>query len=293
MNQGSKRSKKPLTLHQLIYNGEEILTAHHKADAFIDAELLALHVLGYTKLERILNANLQVKDKDIALYKHYIKKRCQGIPLQYITNEQEFMGLPFYVDPDVLIPRQDTETLVEVLIEQSKQTPFNRIIEVGVGSGCISISLAKFLDNVTITGIDISTKALKIATKNAKINKVEDQIQWIHGDLLKDYKEGEKVDLIVSNPPYITTKDYHALDAEVKEHEPIIALEGGQDGLDFYRKITAQAKKYLVKGGTLAYEIGYNQGQAVMALLNKEGFIEVETIKDLTGKGRVVLGQIG
>lgn len=288
----NQRSKKLLTLHQLIHSGEEILTAHHKADASIDAELLALYVLGYTKLERILNANLQVKKDDITLYKYYIKKRCQGIPLQYITNEQEFMGLSFYVDSNVLIPRQDTETLVEVLIEKSKQTPFNQIIEVGVGSGCISISLAKFLNYARITGIDISMEALKIAEKNAKANKVENQIQWICGDLLKGYNEEKKVDLIVSNPPYITTQDYYALDPDIKEHEPIIALDGGQDGLDFYRKITTQAKKHLVQGGMLAYEIGYNQGQAVMNILKKQGFIEVEIIRDLAHKDRIILGRI-
>lgn len=281
-----------MILHQLIRNGEEVLAAHHKADAAIDAELLALHVLGYTKLQRILNANLEVKQEDVILYRQYIKKRCQGIPLQYIIKEQEFMGLAFYVDPDVLIPRQDTETLVEVLIERAKQKPFHRIIEVGVGSGCISISLAKFLNKVTITGIDISSKALKIAEKNAKTNKVEDYIQWVQGDLLEGYKKDEKVDLIVSNPPYITTEDYHALDPDVKDHEPIIALEGGQDGLDFYRRITIQAKEHLVKGGMLAYEIGYNQGQAVMDLLNQQGFIDIEIIKDLTNKDRVVLGKI-
>ena len=287
----SQGRKKPLRLHQLIRKGEKILADHYKVDAAIDSELLALHVLGCTRLERILNADLQVKEEDLALYMYYIKKRCQGIPLQYITKEQEFMGLPFYVDPYVLIPRQDTETLVEVIIEKSKQTPFNRIIEIGVGSGCISISLAKYLKGVTITGIDISKNALKIAEKNARINKVEKDIQWVHGNLLKDYKSDQKVDLIVSNPPYIKTEDYHKLDPDIKKHEPIIALEAGQDGLDFYRRITTQARHYLAKGGMLAYEIGYDQGQAVMDLLNKHGFVDLELIKDLAHKDRVVLGR--
>ena len=286
------RKNNPLTLHQLIHNGKETLAAHHKADAHIDAELLALYLLGYTKLDRILNANKQVKDEDITKYNGYILKRCQGIPLQYITNEQEFMGLSFYVDSDVLIPRQDTETLVEVLMEKAKKAPFNRIIEIGVGSGCISISLAKFLEDVEITGIDISKRALAIAEKNAISNNVQERIQWIHSDLLMDYTGDKKIDLIVSNPPYITTDDYHALDLDVKGHEPILALEGGIDGLDFYRKITTQAKEYLTQGGMLAYEIGYNQGEAVAELLKENGFTQIEIIKDLAHKDRIVLGRL-
>ena len=286
------KKNNPLTLHQLIHNGKETLMGQHKADAHIDAELLALHVLGYTKLDRILNANRQVEDEDMIRYNSLIEQRCQGIPLQYITNEQEFMGLSFYVDSDVLIPRQDTETLVEVLIEKSKERPFNRIIEIGVGSGCISISLAKFLQNVKITGIDISKKALIIAERNAKANHVEDCINWIHSDLLMDYKGDKDVDLIVSNPPYITTDDYHALDLDVRGHEPILALEGGLDGLDFYRKITTQSKEYLARGGMLAYEIGYNQGKAVAGLLKENGFTQIEVIKDLAHKDRIVLGRL-
>ena len=286
------REKNPLTLHQLIHNGKETLAAHHKADAHIDAELLALYVLGCTKLDRILNANKQVEDEDIIRYNGYIEKRCQGVPLQYITNEQEFMGLSFYVDSDVLIPRQDTETLVEVLIEKAREKPFNHIIEIGVGSGCISISLAKYLDGVRITGIDISKKALAIAGKNAKANHVEDRIEWIHSNLLMDYTGQKKIDLIVSNPPYITTDDYHALDLDVKGHEPMLALEGGIDGLDFYRKITTQSKEYLTQGGMLAYEIGYNQGDAVAELLKENGFTQIEIIKDLAHKDRIVLGRL-
>lgn len=288
-----RKKNNPLTLHQLIHSGKETLIAHHKADAHIDAELLALYVLGYTKLERILNANKQVEEEDIIRYKGYIDKRSQGIPLQYITNEQEFMGLSFYVDPSVLIPRQDTETLVETLIERYKQTPFNQIIEIGVGSGCISISLAKFLGDVRITGIDISKEALVIAEKNAKTNQVQERIKWVHGDILTGYTGGRNVDLIVSNPPYISTHEYNALDPDVKEREPMLALEGGADGLDFYRKITSQSKEYLTQGGMLAYEIGYNQGESVVALLEESGFTQIEIIKDLAHKDRVVLGRLG
>ena len=279
-----------LTVHQLVKEGHQALEDSHKANARIDSELLARHVLGYTRLELILNSNLDVSEEDQETYRECISKRGSGIPLQYITNEQEFMGLPFYVDENVLIPRQDTETLVEILIERGKQKPFEKIIEVGVGSGCISISLAKFLPNVEITGIDISTKALDIARRNAKKNQVENRIVWVCGDVLNDYELEKPVDLIVSNPPYITSKDCGELEEDVKGHEPMLALDGGEDGLGFYRKITKQAKNYLTQGGMLAYEIGYNQSKDVSDIMAENGFVAIEEIKDLACRDRIVIG---
>lgn len=278
-----------VTVHELVKGGYEALQNCNKANPNIEAEILALHILGYTKLERILNANRLVSEEEEDQYNKYISKRCSGIPLQYITKEQDFMGLSFYVDEHVLIPRQDTETLVETLLEKAKVKSFKRMIEIGVGSGCISISLAKFLPHVQITGIDISPGALEIAEKNAKANQVEDQIQWIQSNLFDHYRGGP-VDLIVSNPPYITSKDYNELEAEVKDHEPMLALEAGQDGLGFYREITKQAKKHLVRGGILAYEIGYNQSAEVSSILEENDFLQIQEIKDLAGKDRIVLG---
>lgn len=279
-----------LTLHQLIKAGQKELELCAKANPSIDAELIALHILGYTKLELILNSKLPVSKEDAQTYKDYISKRCSGIPLQYITNEQEFMGLSFYVDENVLIPRQDTETLIETLIEKSNHKPFKHIVEVGVGSGCISISLAKFLPEVQITGIDISLKALEVAKKNAKNNQVENRIKWICGDILNGYQPDQKLDLIVSNPPYITSKDCSELDKDVKDHEPMLALDGGADGLIFYREITKQAKDILVQGGMLAYEIGYNQSKDVRSIMEEHGFVQIEEIKDLACHDRIVLG---
>ncbi len=279
-----------LTAHQLVKEGCKTLEDCNKENAKIDSELLALYVLGYTRLELILNYNLEVSRQDQEVYNNYISRRCGGTPLQYITNEQEFMGLPFYVDENVLIPRQDTETLVEILIERGKLKSFKRIIEVGVGSGCISISLAKFLPETKITGIDISQEALKIAQKNAEKNQVESNVEWVYGDLLKDFKSKELVDLIVSNPPYITSEDCSELEEDVREHEPMLALDGGEDGLGFYREITKQAKNYLIKGGMLAYEIGYNQSKDVSQIMKENGFVQIEEIKDLAYKERIVIG---
>lgn len=281
---------KLLTLHELISQGQVRLGLCNKTDANIDAELIALHILGYTKLERILNAQEIISSDDTDTFWNYIAKRCSGVPLQYITNEQEFMGLPFYVDENVLIPRQDTETLVEKLIEISRDKQFKNIIEIGVGSGCISISLAKFMPDAHIVGIDISPHALEIAKKNSRINKVESRIKWIEADILNNYRFDGKVDLIVSNPPYITTKDCSKLEEDVRDYEPMLALDGGEDGLIFYREITKQAKNHLVKGGVLAYEIGYNQGEDVRRIMDENGFEEIEVIKDLVCKDRIVLG---
>lgn len=282
---------KLVTVHEMIEEGSKRLEGCKKANFQVEAELLALYVLGYTKLERILKANKKVAREDEDIYWEYISKRCLGIPLQYITEEQEFMGLPFYVDSNVLIPRQDTETLIETIIDKSKETPFKNIIEIGTGSGCISISLAKFLPYSKITAVDISENALKIARKNAKINQVEDRIKWIQGDLLSNYISDKKIDLIVSNPPYIRTQDCMVLDREVREHEPNLALDGGQDGLDFYRKITSQSKEYLKENGILAYEIGHDQSNDVYNILKSNGFTRIRQIKDLAGKDRVVLGR--
>ena len=284
------KSNKQVTLRELIQAGEQRLRFCHKADASIDAKLLASYVLGYSNLELILNSNLEVSQEDEVAYEGYISQRCSGRPLQHITKEQEFMGLTFYVDHHVLIPRQDTETLIEVLVEKSRSKPFKKIIEVGVGSGCISISLAKFIPSAQITGLDISKEALEIAKKNAINNQVDHQIEWVYGDLLKDYKAKDKVDLIVSNPPYITSNDCCGLEADVREYEPMLALDGGEDGLEFYREITKQAREYLVKGGLLAYEIGYNQSEDVRIIMERAGFAEIEQIKDLANKDRIVLG---
>lgn len=290
MSQSWNKTNYPVTVNEMIAYGAKLLKSYDKADANIDAELLALYILGYTKLERIMNASKEVEKSDFSQYKEYIEKRCSGIPLQYITHEQEFMGLPFYVDQNVLIPRQDTETLVETLIEKSKLKPFKNIIEIGVGSGCISISLAKFLPYANIVGIDISNKALEIASKNANKNGVADQIKWICSDLFNNYSGEKNIDLIVSNPPYITTEDCSILSEEIKKHEPMLALDGGMDGLDFYRQITIQAKKYLCIGGILAYEIGYNQANDISNILKDNGYKYIEVIKDLANKDRVVIG---
>lgn len=280
------------TIDQLYRWGTQELKNAGKEDAAIDAEILLLHVLECSKIDRILKARDQVQEEKQQKYENFIAKRATGIPTQHLTKEQEFMGLSFEVNGHVLIPRQDTETLVEKVLEIAKKRPIRRILEVGVGSGCISISLAHYLQQVSIVGIDISEKALEVARRNAFNNGVSESIEWVLSDVFSDFvcKE-ESFDILISNPPYIATDVCQGLMEEVRLHDPMNALDGGSDGLDFYRKITKQGKKYITHGGMLVYEIGYDQGEIVPQIMRENGFENVAVYKDLVGHDRVVLGE--
>jgi len=213
------------------------------------------------------------------------------MPIQYITNNQEFMKLNFYVDKNVLIPQPDTEILVEEVIEISKKINSKKILDLCTGSGAIGVSLAKYLPNCEITAVDISKKALQIAKKNAIINEVEKQITFISSDLFSNL-ESQKFDIIVSNPPYIKRNDIENLEEQVKK-EPLIALDGGEDGLDFYKKIIKEAHKYLVSEGYLCLEIGYNQKDEVIKLIEKEEtFKNIYSKKDLYGIDRIIIAEM-
>lgn len=228
----------------------------------------------------------EIDDKTKEKFKLAIIKKQNGIPLQYITHKQDFMGLCFYVDENVLIPRVDTEILVEEVIEIAKNTENIKILDMCTGSGAIAISLAKYLPNAKISASDKSIKALKIAKENAKNNNVK--IDFIESDLFKNINH--KYDIVVSNPPYIETEVIKTLDVEV-QNEPLMALDGGKDGLDFYRIIANEVKEYLNKDGYLAFEIGYNQREAVTEILNKEGYVNIYSKKDYGGNNRIVVGK--
>lgn len=280
------------TLHELIKQGEEILAAYHKPDAIIDARLLMCYLLGCKDITLILNRDEMISPHVEESYMYLIAKRTQGIPLQYITKSQEFMGLEFYVDERVLIPRQDTETLVEAILDIAKKESIHQVVEIGAGSGCISISLAHYRKDMDITAIDISQDALEVTLKNARYHHVEDRISCIKSDLFEAYKGGANtLDLIVSNPPYISREECKSLMREVEGYEPRIALTDGFDGLTFYRRISKEAKVFLKPNGIIAYEIGYNQSEDVTHILNQEGYYNIQTLKDLPGKDRVVIAR--
>lgn len=220
-----------------------------------------------------------------------IKKLINGIPLQHITHQQEFMKLNFYVDNNVLIPRADTEILVEEVIAIAKKTEAKKILDLCTGSGAIAVSLAKYIEKSQITAVDISEKALKIAQKNAMNNDVESQIIFVKSNLFENLPK-DKYDIIVSNPPYIKRRVINTLSKEVK-NEPTIALDGGEDGLDFYRKILKNGYEYLKYRGYICLEIGYDQKYDVIELIENEGkYRDTYSKKDLFNNDRVIVTRL-
>ena len=225
----------------------------------------------------------EVQMKQSADYQALIRRRSEGYPVQYLTGSTEFMGLPFLVNESVLIPRQDTEVLVETALAMMK--PECRLLDMCTGSGCILLSLAKLGTVAEGVGVDISEGALKVAERNRE-NLGLPQVRLVHSNLFESV-EGV-FDMIVSNPPYIPTEDIEDLMREVRDHEPHLALDGSKDGLLFYRKLAEESGRYLVPGGSLLFEIGYDQGEAVSQLLDQAGFKDIHVKKDLAGLDRVV-----
>ena len=283
-----------MTLKSLLAEGREVLTAAQIADADIDAWLLLQYVTGINRMMYLMEPDKSVSDEDTLAYREVIARRATHYPLQYITHTQEFMGLDFYVDERVLIPRQDTEVLVEMTLGFLKDGM--TVLDMCTGSGCILISLAANRRLASGLGVDLSEGALEVAQKNARANGL-DQLQWIQSSLFEafendlDKSDKLQVDVIVSNPPYIESEVIPTLMPEVRAHEPMMALDGFEDGLYFYREITANAPAYLKNKGYLLFEIGYNQGEAVADLMRMTGFVNIRIKKDLAGLDRVVYGQ--
>lgn len=275
-----------MTYQEAVKNGEKVLNLANVSDAKVDAWMLfemACKVdrnFYYLHMDEDITAEQQ-KEYEIAL-----KKRAEHIPLQYITGEQEFMGLKFKVNSNVLIPRQDTEVLVEEALKRIQ--PGMRVLDMCTGSGCIAVSIAKNVPHIEMHAVDISKQALNVAKDNAKLNEVS--VEFERSDLF-DNVTG-KYDVIVSNPPYIPTSEIPKLMPEVGSFEPVEALDGKEDGLYFYRRIVAECKEYLNPDGMIFFEIGYEQGADVSALLQEAGFSQVSVVKDLAHLDRVVFGKL-
>lgn len=289
-----------LIIKELLKIGETALEKAECMDPKLDAELLMLYLLSINKQQLFMKSPTLLDEKTCEAYFKLIDTRAGGMPVQYITGEQEFMGIPFLVNENVLIPRQDTETLVEeALSEIEKETGSGRtprggyqILDLCCGSGAIGVSLGKLLNHAKVTATDISKKALEVAEQNAKNAGVGKKIKFVESNLFATLRKGirgSKYHLIISNPPYIESEVIPTLQREVREHEPMIALDGGPDGLNFYRRIVEEAPDYLKKGGLLMLEIGHNQGIALRELIGEIGkYEEPEVIKDLAGHDRVV-----
>lgn len=279
-----------MNLKEILKYGKEELIKNNIEDASIIAKELAEYIFKITRAQMIANNDMEFSKDQTDNYINSIKKISTGIPIQYITNNQEFMNLNFYVDENVLIPQPDTETLVEEVINEYKEKKCE-ILDLCTGSGAIAISLAKYINESNIVASDISMKALQIAKLNAKKNLVRKKIEFIESDMFnKIYKDD--FDIIVSNPPYIKTKVIEELDKQVK-NEPYIALDGGADGLKFYKIIIENAYKYIKNEGKVFLEIGYDQKNELINLFKENNHYEnIYSKKDLGGNDRIIVATV-
>ncbi len=293
-----------VTVSQALKKGTDILkNANNEAPA-LEAGVIFCHITGKDKTFLYSHGGDNLAAESEKAFIDAIGRRAEGVPLQHITGFQEFMSLNFRVGPEVLIPRQDTETLVEAVIAHVKAADKKetrgpaeggpcsvRILDIGTGSGCIAISLAHYLEGCCVTAVDVSPAALELARANAADHKAGDKVKFVLSDLFSRLEKSESFDVIVSNPPYIPAMDIDNLQIEVKAHEPVLALDGGRDGMDYYRRITAQGVQYLNPGGLLAFEVGYGQAEAVRNIM-ESSFGRISVYKDLSGVERVVAGYL-
>ena len=286
--------QKTLTLKQLYKVGTVKLAEEGIEEFSLDAWYLLEYVTGVSKAMYFAEPERAVSEENADRYIDCIRRRAAHIPLQHITGEQEFMGYPFCVNEHVLIPRQDTEILVEEAIQVMR--PKMKVLDMCTGSGCIVLSILKmcrekyYMTDLQGIGADVSEEALKVARENGRRFGVP--VTWIQSDLFAKIPEEEKYDVIVSNPPYIETAVIDTLQEEVRLHDPYIALDGKEDGLYFYRRIISEAGKYLKMQGKLMFEIGCDQAEAVEELMKNAGYEQITVKKDLAGLDRVVYGTL-
>ncbi|NLL81753.1 MAG: peptide chain release factor N(5)-glutamine methyltransferase [Tissierellia bacterium] len=284
-----------MEINELLRLGVEVLKDKDFSNPQLESRLI---------LSKLLNVDISYLyahgDEEVSLdigqeFRNIINKRACGYPFQYLIKYKEFMGLDFYIEEGVLIPRPDTEILVEYVLDyisRNHHCEVIKVLDIGSGSGAISLSIAHYAPNSNVYGVDIGDIPIKIANINKERFNLNN-VDFIKGNLFEPfYDKNLSFNIIVSNPPYIPSLDIEDLQTEVKDYEPRLALDGGQDGLDFYRRITKEAKDFLAKDGLLIFEIGYNQASYVKSLLEDRGFINIEIIRDLQGLDRVVLGRL-
>ena len=278
-----------MKVENILAEAVEILKKNSIASPILDARILMSFSTSLSKEDIVFKAsqiNLSQNQKE--KYLILINKRAKKIPLSHLTNNREFFANNFYVDENVLDPRPDSETLIEMMISKFESSSFLNICEIGCGSGCLIISLLKHFNNWYGHGIDISKKALEIAQKNANNNNVFERINFVESNLFEKLQDNQIFDVIISNPPYIPSDEIENLQDEVRLYEPKIALDGGLDGLDFYRRIAIESQKFLKKNGNIFLEIGYNQHQFVKDIFENVNFKFINFKKDLSGIIRVL-----
>lgn len=271
--------------------GVECLMGASIEEAALDARLLLEYVCETDRNTLLAHGEREVSEKEYARYGDLLAKRAGHVPLQHLTGEQDFMGLTFIVNDKVLVPRQDTEVLVEEALRNLHDGM--RILDMCTGSGCILLSLLQYSNDCVGVGADLSAEALAVAEENyrrLREQRPEITASFVKSDLFANLPKGERYEMIIANPPYIRTDVIDTLMPEVREHEPLMALDGREDGLYFYRKITHQAGEYLTRGGMLFYEIGYDQAEDVCKIMEGEGYREIEVVKDFAGLDRVAYG---
>ena len=281
-----------MVIRELLEIGRDQLKELEYGDPLKESIYILSKVLKKDKSFVYINIDKWVDKEEEDTFLSLIKRRSSGEPISYIFSKKEFMGIDFFVEKGVLIPRPETEDLVQYIIAYIKNNFKEEkidVLDIGIGSGSISLSIGKTCKNARVLGVDISKIALKIGQINLDNLKLKN-VEFRESDLFEQIESDEKFSIIVSNPPYIKTEIINDLQIDVKDFEPSLALDGGEDGLNFYRKISKQSKDYLLDGGMLIYEIGYDQGMSVKGIMEKEGFRKIEVIKDLNDLDRIVLG---
>ncbi len=282
-----------MEINQLLKIGADMIVDRKYGNPVLEATMALESLLDVDRIYIYTHGKEKVNDNIVDKFLELMRIRATGYPIQYILKEKEFMGLKFYIEEGVLIPRPDTEILVEYILKYGDINYQNKsvnLLDLGIGSGAIALSIAHYKRHINVYGVDNSDIAMKVANINRERYNL-DNVKLYKGNLFKGVEElGIKFHIIASNPPYIPSEEIQTLQEEVKKFEPMAALDGGEDGLDFYRKIIPESKKYLEKDGLLIFEIGCEQGKDVSNLLLNEDFRDIEVLKDLQGLDRVVLG---
>ena len=282
-----------MNIQQILAKGYETLKGSGIDSYVIDCQLLLSKVLKVDRLSIIINRDMIVEEGKVDEFLKLVDLRKEKMPVKYILGECEFMGLNFMVKPGVLIPRPDTEVLVEEVLSIIKENKYTKICDVCCGSGAIGVAIGSLEKSTEVECYDISDIACEVTSANIKALEVEERVKVFHSDLLQEALEkGKTFELIVSNPPYIRESVIPTLMEDVKTFEPYIALSGGEDGLEFYKKITEQSLSVLKNGGVLAFEIGHDQKEEVSAIMREYGFSGVRALSDLAGNDRVVIGEL-